>query len=88
MPQGAVAGFDHPRVGRINARNGIVNVPDDVARDLIRFNECFPAADIPKAAGFICDDCGFHGYFRTCGRCGGTCERPQPKESHASSEEG
>ena len=90
VPQGAVAGFDHPRYGRLHARDGIMDVPDDAGRALIRYAECFPAADIPKAAGFICDDCRFHRYFRTCGHCNSTCERPQPKEANhgSSSEEG
>lgn len=29
-----------------------------------------------KASGFICPGCGFKGFFKTCGRCGGACERP------------
>ena len=29
-----------------------------------------------KAAGYVCGDCGFRGFFRTCGRCGHTCHRP------------
>lgn len=24
----------------------------------------------PKAGGFHCDDCGFEGWFKKCGRCG------------------
>jgi hypothetical protein len=85
MPQGLVGGIDHPRAGRIIARNGIADVPDHIARDLIRFDGCFPAAGKPSGVdGFICVDCGFHAYYRTCGRCGGECVRPHEIEgSHA-----
>jgi hypothetical protein len=28
-------------------------------------------------AGYLCDKCGFNGWFKTCGRCGTTQEGPQ-----------
>jgi hypothetical protein len=28
-----------------------------------------------RAVGFRCPDCDFGSFTRTCGRCGGTCER-------------
>lgn len=35
------------------------------------------AAGAPaRTDGYKCADCGFKGYFKTCGRCGGTCDRP------------
>lgn len=71
---------------RYLAKNGVMDVPDHVGRDLLK-DGCFLPADKPAAAeGFICSNCGFHGYFRTCGRCGGICERPQRKEAHGSQE--
>lgn len=77
VPQGAVAGMDHGG-RRYLARGGVMTVPDHVAKDLIK-DGCFPAADIPtNAPGFVCGDCGFHGFFRTCGRCGGESHRPTP----------
>lgn len=77
MPSSAHAGIDHPRHGRVLARRGIVDVPDHVARDLIKHDECFPAASKPLGAvGFKCTSCGFETYFRTCGRCGGEAVRP------------
>jgi len=77
VPGGIVAGIDHPTYGRIHARNGIMDVPADVARDLIAHDDCFPAANKPRGAdGFVCTSCNFHGYFRACGRCGGSCVRP------------
>lgn len=77
MPSSAHAGIQHPSYGRIDGRRGVVDLPDKIASDLIRFDGCFPAADKPRGVvGFRCTDCGFEGYFRTCGRCGGTCTRP------------
>lgn len=76
VPQGLCAGFDIPGHGRVKARGGIMDVPDHVARNLIKYDECFPAADAPKTAGFICEACGFHALIKTCGRCGGRCHRP------------
>lgn len=29
----------------------------------------------PKSAGRRCTSCGFNGWFITCSRCGGSCER-------------
>ncbi len=85
VPQGAIAGIDHGG-RRYIAKNGILTVPDHVGHDLIKHDECFPAADMPRtggAVGFVCTSCGFHGFFRECGRCGGTCERPNNhKEAH------
>lgn len=89
VPQAAVAGIDHDGK-RYFARNGVMTVPDHVGRDLIKYDECFPAADSPaKASGFVCVSCGFHGYFRTCGRCGSLCERPnhESEQSNATSQE-
>jgi hypothetical protein len=82
VPQGSVAGIDHGG-RRYLAKNGIMNVPDHVGRHLIKHDECFPAQDVPKADGFVCSSCGFHGYFRTCGRCQGACERPNTIKEHA-----
>lgn len=25
-----------------------------------------------RASGWVCNICGFHGFFKKCGRCGGT----------------
>jgi len=29
---------------------------------------------VDKATARVCGSCGFHGYFKVCGRCGGNCE--------------
>lgn len=90
VPQGAVAGMDHDG-RRYMARNGVMIVPDDVGRHLIKFDECFPAAEMPRAGGavgFVCTSCGFHAFFRKCGRCGGDCVRPNQGESNATIDQG
>lgn len=30
-----------------------------------------------KADGYRCDSCGFSSFFKTCGRCGSSCQRPE-----------
>lgn len=29
-----------------------------------------------RTGGYRCTGCGFSAFFKTCGRCGGACERP------------
>lgn len=33
------------------------------------------AGPVNSETGYRCPACGFGSYFRTCSRCGGTCER-------------
>ena len=86
VPQGAVAGFRDPHTGQLyKARNGIMDVPDHIAHDLVKLNDCFPASAVNRprgSRGFVCTGCGFHGYFRTCGHCGCECIRPE-ETAHA-----
>lgn len=28
------------------------------------------------SGGYTCAECGFSAFFKACGRCGGSCERP------------
>jgi hypothetical protein len=30
-----------------------------------------------RSSGYRCADCDFASFFRTCSRCGATCERPE-----------
>lgn len=30
-----------------------------------------------RADGYRCTDCGFSSFFKVCGRCGGSCQRPE-----------
>lgn len=85
VPQAAIAGIDHGG-RRYMARNGHIDVPAHVARDLVKHDECFLPSNQPKGVeGFVCTSCSFHGYFRVCGKCGGSSVRPSelttvPKE--------
>lgn len=59
-------------------RKGQVDVPDHLVRTLKRNGELFAPANAPMGVrGFVCEACGFHALIRTCGRCGGTCARPE-----------
>lgn len=76
VPQSLCAGltFDGRHYA---ARNGVMDLPDDLARRAIKNAEAFPASRPPRGVeGFICRSCGFHALIRTCGRCGGDCVRP------------
>lgn len=77
VPQSACAGIDvNGRRYRAD-RSGRVDVPDHLVRTLKRNGELFePNLAGPRSEGFICQSCGFHAVFRTCGRCGGPCTRP------------
>ena len=72
---GAMGGIDH-RGKRYIAKDGIFDVPDHVAADLIKWDGCFSPANKPRGVtGVKCSGCGFHGYFTKCGRCGALTER-------------
>lgn len=61
---------------RYRARDGFVEVPAHLAERAVRYGDCFEPAGVPRASGFVCEECGFHALIRTCGRCGGRCHRP------------
>lgn len=57
-------------------RGTVIDVADPAhARDLRRAGYTPAGLGTARGAGFRCGACGFGGWFRTCGRCGGTCER-------------
>jgi hypothetical protein len=50
--------------------DGTIRVPDSDAKALKREGFTEPnAGGFAKADGWVCIDCGFHGYFIKCGRC-------------------
>lgn len=52
-------------------RDGTVHVSDADARLLKKAGYSEPqAGGFARAAGWICNACGFHGFFKKCGRCG------------------
>lgn len=76
VPDRAFAGLDVEGV-RYRAKDGVMTVDNPRhAAAMLRNGEAFVPAEPVRAAGFVCEDCGFHALFRTCGRCGGTCHRP------------
>lgn len=80
VPQSNCGGVDVDGT-RYRARNGFLDVPDHLVKRLKAAGECFEPAQPTRAEGFICDDCGFHALFRTCGRCGGHCTRPSERKA-------
>ena len=59
------------------ARNGYFDMPDRHAKAHLRdagYGQSWHIPGIPKG-GRVCGSCGFVGFFVTCSRCGGTCER-------------
>lgn len=77
VPQSACAGIDVDGRRYRADRNGQVEVPDHLVKRLKANGELFsPSHATWGATGFFCERCGFHAVFRICGRCGGTCHRP------------
>ena len=53
-------------------KDGTVHVADSDAAVLKQAGYTEPnAGGWIRASGWVCDDCGFHGFFRKCGKCGG-----------------
>ena len=51
-------------------KDGTVHVSDADAKKLKQAGYTSPnAGGFAKAAGWVCGDCGFHGYFKQC-KCG------------------
>lgn len=60
------------------ARGGYFEMPDAHAKaHLIASELPTPSVALPvgQRAGYRCAGCGFGTFFRTCSRCGGSCER-------------
>lgn len=54
------------------ARDGVFDVPDSVARRIVRAGGSYRATAFTHARGFVCE-CGFRALIRDrCGRCGAT----------------
>lgn len=79
-PDDKCLGVDVPYGRRHGSYNGtVIDVTDPLHARLLK-KAGYTSADVSgspaKASGFICPGCGFKGFFKTCGRCGGACERP------------
>jgi hypothetical protein len=65
---------------RYTARDGYFQMPPGHAKaHLAHGNLPAPAAALPvgRSGGYRCTNvqCGFGSFFKTCSRCGGSCER-------------
>jgi hypothetical protein len=59
-------------------RNGLFDMPERAARYTVALEGGqWPALSgvARRSEGFVCQSCGFGSWFRTCSRCGGSCER-------------
>lgn len=57
-----------------------INVPDPNhvrALKAVGYVQADVAGGPAHAAGYRCAACGFNAWFKTCGRCGAACERPE-----------
>lgn len=83
LPDGAVCGVDIEgartglRTGSYTpGRDGTVTVDNPQHEKALRELGAFSANLGGRTrGGFRCVDCGFSAFIKTCGRCGGTCEK-------------
>ena len=69
-------------VGDLEATyNGRVIDVDSPSHIKMLRNEGYTVADVSgtpsRTKGYRCPKCAFSGFFKICGRCGATCERPE-----------
>lgn len=75
-----IAQVDSPRTGTRyggNTPGRVFDMDPADARDVVKLGGALAseAGTTRRALGYRCGSCGFGSYTRTCGRCGGTCER-------------
>ena len=79
-PDDACIGVDVPTYGGKASYNGrTIDVSDPSHVKALRAVGYVPAAVAgapARTGGYRCTGCGFSAFFKTCGRCGGACERP------------
>lgn len=68
-----VDGFD----GRYTTKSGFFDMSKRDAKALVEIGGFVPSlsGSTRSRLGFRCPSCGFGSYLRSCGRCGGECER-------------
>jgi hypothetical protein len=75
-PDDACKGVDVP-FGRAKSYDGnIISVTDPAHARALRaagYSDASIAGTPARAAGRQCGECGFNGWFKVCGRCGGEC---------------
>jgi len=64
------------QTGRETAYGRTATVDDPKHIKALKESGFVPASlgGVDRARARVCGGCGFHGYFKTCGRCGGACE--------------
>lgn len=76
-PDGAVRQTDVAG-RRYSSSNGMYEVTHPAAVKAM-LGEGFTVASATHGpaskGGFVCPDCGFHAFLKTCSRCGATCTR-------------
>lgn len=78
VPTKACRGITVEGVSYDADRNGRLHVANERhARILRESAECFSVSAPPKRLGWICTVCSFATWFKTCGRCGGPCDKEQ-----------
>lgn len=83
LPDGAVRGvdFEGARTGAhmgsyTPGKDGTVTVDNPRHIRALREMGAFSAnLGGRTSGGYRCSDCGFGAFFKSCSRCGGTCER-------------
>jgi hypothetical protein len=82
-PDGAVAGMEvkGAQTGRVTRYNGrIMDVDNPSHAKALLAEGAFPVSltgRTSSSVGYRCPACGFGSYLKTCGRCGGPCEKEQ-----------
>jgi hypothetical protein len=79
-PDDACISVDVPTYGgkaRYNGRTIDVSDPSHArALKAIGYTVAGTAQGPARSGGYRCLECGFSAFFKSCGRCGGLCERP------------
>ena len=73
-----VAEVDAPSGARYRRdKGGLFDMSPSDAQALVKGGGFFPslAGSTKKHIGYRCTSCGFGTYVKTCGRCGGRCEK-------------
>jgi hypothetical protein len=65
VKEGQIGGVIYPV-----QKDGTMHIDDAHAAAFKREGWAEPnAGGFARAAGWVCQECGFHGYFKKCGRC-------------------
>lgn len=78
-PDDACVEVDIPTVGGSRRYSGTtIEVTDPRHADVLK-RVGYTVADVSatpvRSRGYTCTECGFHGFFKVCGRCGSDCEK-------------